>query len=348
MRPDFDALISHFEIVIEADLIEEAVQTANSIFKVSVMDRKTVDFDDMIYLPAMGLVSMYKHDMLFVDEAQDLNPAQIAMIKKVIKSNGRIVAVGDEHQAIYGFRGADVEAMPRMITELKAQVLPLSICYRCGYHIIELAQTIVPEIEAAPNAIPGEVLTISNIGLYSKLKANDLVLCRTNAPLVNLCLQCIANGVKAQIRGRDIGKSLESLIAKVCRKYVADSLPQFLSSLRDYVGNEIAKLLAADKDGPAATLSDQAETLIALSEGTNSLGDLHNRIATIFSDDVQGVMLSSIHRAKGTEADCVYIIRPDLIPHPMAKTSWQREQEMNLKYVAITRAKKQLIFANGK
>jgi superfamily I DNA/RNA helicase len=348
MQPDFEDLMNRFEIVIEYNDIEYALDLANQVFKRSSMQRNIVDFDDMIWLPAMGFCSMYKSDNLFVDERQDLNPAQIAMLKRAVKPSGRVIAVGDEHQAIYGFRGAAINSMEQMIADFRMKVMPLPICYRCGTKIIELAQTIVPEIQAAPGAIEGEVI-YSSIGrkLFSALKDDDLVLCRTNAPLVSLCLQCIANGVKAQIRGRDIGKSLETLIAKVQRKYIADSLPQFLTALLDYSQNEIAKLLAADKIGPASTLSDQVETIIALSESANSIDDIHSRIAAIFSDDIRGVTLSSVHRAKGTEADCVYIIRPDLIPHPMAKTTWQREQEMNLKYVAITRAKKQLTFVTG-
>jgi superfamily I DNA/RNA helicase len=134
---------------------------------------------------------------------------------------------------------------------------------------------------------------------------------------------------------------------KVQRKYIADSLPQFLASLQDYAMNEMAKLMAADKMGPAATLNDQVETIVALAEGADTIADINKRIATIFADNVTGVTLSSVHRAKGTEADSVYIIRPDLMPHPMAKTAWQREQEMNLKYVAITRAKRLLTIVNG-
>jgi superfamily I DNA/RNA helicase len=347
-NPDFSDLMDRFEVVVEADKINDTLELAAQVFNASNNSRKTIDFDDMIYFPAMGYCGMYKSDVLFVDERQDLNPAQIALLKRAVKPSGRVIAVGDEHQAIYGFRGAAINSMAQMVADFRMKVMPLTTCYRCGRTIIELAQQIVPDIQAAPNAIDGEVV-YSNIGkkLYTTLKDDDLVLCRTNAPLVSTALQCIAHGVRAQIRGRDIGKSLETLMNKVQRKYIADSLPQFLASLQDYAMNEMAKLMAADKMGPAATLNDQVETIVALAEGADTIADINKRIATIFADNVTGVTLSSVHRAKGTEADSVYIIRPDLMPHPMAKTAWQREQEMNLKYVAITRAKRLLTIVNG-
>ena len=64
--------------------------------------------------------------------------------------------------------------------------------------------------------------------------------------------------------------------------------------------------------------------------------------------ETDGVLLSSIHKAKGLEADRVFLIEPEgaPVPHPMAKQDWEIEQEWNLRYVAITRAKKELIYVS--
>jgi len=64
----------------------------------------------------------------------------------------------------------------------------------------------------------------------------------------------------------------------------------------------------------------------------------------IFTDDIQGVVLSTIHKVKGLESDKVFIIRPDLMPMPHAKGGWQLREEKNLEYVAITRARLELIY----
>ena len=58
-------------------------------------------------------------------------------------------------------------------------------------------------------------------------------------------------------------------------------------------------------------------------------------------------MLSTVHKAKGLEADNVYIICPDSLPMKFEnQQEWEYAQEMNLKYVAVTRAKKKLVFVD--
>jgi len=70
----------------------------------------------------------------------------------------------------------------------------------------------------------------------------------------------------------------------------------------------------------------------------------------VFTDslDTVGIKLSSIHKAKGLEAHRVFFLRPKggECPHPMAKTGWQRGQEQNLLYVAITRAIEELVYVS--
>jgi superfamily I DNA/RNA helicase len=81
-----------------------------------------------------------------------------------------------------------------------------------------------------------------------------------------------------------------------------------------------------------------------MSEGANSVAELMTRCETLFSDDKSAVTLSTVHKAKGLEADNVYILRPELMPHPMAKTPEAIAQESNIEYVAVTRTKNKLVF----
>ena len=66
-----------------------------------------------------------------------------------------------------------------------------------------------------------------------------------------------------------------------------------------------------------------------------------NRINMIFSDDSKnGICLSTVHKSKGLESDRVFIICPDkFYVKPCMRVPWMAEQERNLVYVAITRAK---------
>ena len=255
-------------------------------------------------------------------------------------ANGIVV-----HNSIYRFRGADSLAMDRILTEISGENLPLSICYRCGKKIVNLAKTLVPQIEPFEESPDGAVYYIDTEELLTITTNGDMILCRTNAPLVSTCLQLIGQGKKATVRGRDIGKNLRVLIKKTKEKYpLINDLPDLLLYLSTYVREESFKLSAMERHQAIATLNDQKETIYALATGCDTEDDLYSRMDSIFSDHITPIVLSSIHRAKGLESDRVFIIKPELLPHPAAKTPEEIKEENNIKYVAITRAKLSLFF----
>lgn len=312
-----------------------------------------VDYDDMLLVPALGRVAVEQADILYVDEAQDTNAAQQAYYLKAVKSDGRLFFIGDEKQAIMGFRGADTEAMDNLSAALNPTRLPLSICYRCPRKVIELAQTIVPDIQAREDAPDGIVEDIDEVQFATKVKPGDMVLCRLNAPLVKPAFQLIRNGIKAVIRGRDIGKNLAQLIKKVQRRYHTCGLPDTLAALSNYVVAEEYKLLATKKENQAQMLRDQFETIVALADGCHTSDDLRVRIEGdytrgikgIFSDDNEGVVFSTVHKAKGLESDRVFVLKPELLnPQKFDKQEWQLRQLENLRYVCWTRAMSELYF----
>lgn len=299
-----------------------------------------VDFDDMIWLPVALNIGCEQFDVLMVDEAQDLNATQIQLVLKSIKPNGRVICVGDRNQSIYGFRGADTQAIPNLIEALGAKTLPLSITYRCPKSHVELAQTIVPEIEAAEWAKEGSIDYLPMTRIMGIVQSGDLILCRTNSPLVPVCFSLIRNGIKATIRGRDIGQGLINLVQKM----KTTSIISFWTKLRSYEARECAKLLQLEKTSQLAALQDRIDTIVAIGENVSTIEELVAKIDSIFDDNVEGVVCSSIHRAKGLEAGRIIIVRPDLLPHPLAQRPWEMQQEQNLAYVAYTRSKSELIF----
>ena len=318
---------------------------ARSIMEKSLSIQNFIDFDDMIYMPIALELKMPTFDTVFVDECQDLNRSQIEMVLKMIKKpNGRIVAVGDSKQSIFGFRGADVEAMSRVTEALKATVMPLSVCYRCPTSHLDLAREIVPHIEAAPNAIAGEVETISTGDFTTKVdkEKEPLVLCRTNAPLISYAIKLIKEGKKAHVRGADIGKFLKGLVIGFNTKTIAE----FSVKVDEW---ENAQLELLEKRRATAsvkdTICDYADVMRAFAEQCASPFDITCLIDRIFSDDTDGTVFSSVHKAKGLEAETVYIIRPEQLPLiRKGQQDWELQQEMNLKYVALTRSKNRLVF----
>jgi superfamily I DNA/RNA helicase len=84
-------------------------------------------------------------------------------------------------------------------------------------------------------------------------------------------------------------------------------------------------------------------------DGIRDLNGFNKWINKFFDEDVNGcVTLSTVHKAKGLEAENVFILDVSKMPHPMAKTESQKIQELNLKYVALTRSKSYLGFVAAK
>jgi DNA helicase-2/ATP-dependent DNA helicase PcrA len=323
------------------------VETIPAILDLCVEGAKdgVVDFDDMVWLPSRLDLAPEKYGWVLVDEAQDLNAAQRSLVLKAVAAGGRVIAVGDSRQAIYGFAGADTRSIQTITEVLAAQTLPLSICYRCPASHVAIAKRIVPQIEARPDAPKGEIVEMGLAEAARKLEEGDLVICRVNAPLVEIALSLIRRGQRACLRGRDLSGNLLSLVRRAGRGS-GDNIAKFLAKLAAYRTLEADKLRKAEKEAQALAIEDKCDTLIALADGLQTVKGLEDRISSIFSDGGgAGVICSSVHRAKGLEARRVLIVSPSLMPHPRAQGAEQVEQEMNLKYVALTRAKETLWLA---
>ena len=335
-----------FGIIVPSNLTKDFETCLLETYRLSLEDHAMVDFDDMIFLPTFHGFTVPTFPFVFIDESQDLNPAQQELVRQA-GANGRVFAVGDRHQAIYGFAGADTDSIPNLIEALDAKVLPLSICYRCGRVIVELAKTIVPHIEVSPSAIEGEIDTIEVKDFEDTAKDGDFAVCRVTAPLVSHCLRFIKMGRKALVVGRSIGKELENVI-KGLTTDLSTRIPEFVEMLGEWQSAQLEKLPPDASENRRIAIIDKHDTLIALTETCKTVGDVLGNIDLIFSDEsTQGVTLATIHRAKGLEAKTVFILRPDLLPHPLAKREWELEQEKNLEYVAITRAMQRLVYVEG-
>lgn len=321
-----------------------------------------MDFDDMIWLPVALDLPVDKYDLLLVDEAQDLNRCQQALARK---AGRRLVFCGDPRQAIYGFAGADAESMTRLGEELKATdrgclTLPLTVTRRCGKAIVAEAKKIVADFEAHESNPAGSVSTArrkveANIAPatgawpYQQLaRDGDMVLCRCNAPLVSECFRFIKAGRKANIQGRNIGKGLIDLIERM----KANSVAELVAKVDDWRAHEVQKEQAKRNPSEAKVIGieDKADCVICFTEGSLTVYDVIRKINDVFTDDKDkpGIRLSSIHKAKGLEAHRVFLLQLEgaCVPHPMAKAPWEVEQEMNLKYVAVTRAIDELVYVS--
>ena len=332
----------------------DEVEVCNELLKTAYrMPRDlTIDFTDMIVLPLFhkDMIPTYKY--VFIDECQDLSRAQRELMLCVAK-NGRFIAVGDRNQAINGFAGADCSSFDKIADQPNTIELPLSVNYRCGTNMVRLAQEIVPHIQAHKGAIDGEVFHVKQLS-RDLFKENDMVLCRTSAPLVGLCMKLIESGITAVVKGKDIAQDLKNLIAnantrdiKALLAYLEEEKQKCINIIKEQRKCDDAMAKNAAK---YLNLEDRCKCIENICMySIKDTTQLKTYINKIFSDEniENAVMLSTAHKSKGLEANRVMILLPNKLPlkYPHQQR-WQEVQEMNLKYVALTRARKELIFVD--
>lgn len=334
------SIINEYDITFEDNDEQLAIAAIPAILTISRNNPNMVDFDDMIWLPLVENYTFPTFDLLFVDEAQDFNEMQRSLIKECLGANGRTIVVGDPNQAIYGFRGADSNSMDLFKADLQARgreikEFPLSISWRCPKNVVQEANRYVSDFSCPETAIDGNVRMNSP---FNPVRG-DMVLCRYNAPLVNAFYQMILEGKSAYIVGRDMTKGLINHVKKLC-KNENTSTSQFTEILNENTAMMVKRYRDAGKDNQANNLEDKVECIRIFASRTNTVGEIISEIKKVFDGKEYGdVMLSTVHKAKGLEADNVYVLATERMPHPKGGP-----EENNICYVAITRAKKNLFY----
>lgn len=301
-----------------------------------------VDFDDMLYWAVRDQIRLPKFDFVFVDEAQDTNMIQREILKMIMGPSSRMIAVGDPAQAIYGFRGADAESLQNIASEFNAVTLPLSISYRCPTSVVKYAQQWVSHIQAAPNAPEGLVQHHEDDWDPSMFLPNDLVVCRKSAPLLQVAFKCIRANIPVQVLGKEIGDGLKALIDKMNAK----GLDQLTEKLQAYMMREVEKARKEDDESKMEAITDKVGCILfmidGLKEDRRDINSLKVGIDYLFKDKDKCVKLCTIHKSKGLEAERVFWLGRNECPAQWARRPWQQVEEVNLCYVAATRAKREL------
>jgi DNA helicase II / ATP-dependent DNA helicase PcrA len=351
---DVEKIIEEFELS-DTRVAKSMLETIINIFVQSLNNWSEIDFTDQISYPVYHHLPIPKYDFVIIDEAQDLSPNKLEMVSRAV--GNRFVCVGDPFQAIYGFAGADSTSMDKIAEQFQPVIMSLPVTYRCGRRIVEEAhkQEVAPEdFQAGPDNHDGVVGNKSYEDFEREVVANDFVLCRLTAPLVSGCFKLIKKGIRAQILGRDVGSKLINLgkqIQSNTGKIELDieshgigvttqsmEMRIFCAQWQTYKRSEVNKLRDAGKDDKADNLEDQLECLFVFAEGASSIDEMNTKISRLFDDVINpgSIIFSTIHKAKGLEADNVWAL-----PYKSKKPSneKQKQEEKNLKYVQITRAK---------
>ena len=287
-----------------------------------------IDFNDMIFCPAICGVSWPSFPLTLIDEAQDLSPINHHILKKMVRRD-RIIAVGDPFQAIYGFRGASTRSMENLIEMFDMQTFKLTITFRCGKEIVRNAQWRAPDMTAFPSNVDGQVERPSSWKTGDFI-AGDAIICRNNAPLFSVAIKLIKEGQLPELSGRDIGKS----IVKVIKKLGADDPPK--DEAREKLQEWRDKELDRAREGAEGRIHDMFACVNILLAEVETLGETKAYLNHLLSREGR-ILLMTGHKSKGLEFNNVWFLDQFLC-------RLKYEQDANLKYVIETRAKERLSY----
>ena len=355
-RTSWMELVEHFDV----EVFDEETGTDNTTMILALakktieasinLDHEVADFDDMIFATLYHKVKVFEYDWVLIDEAQDTNATRRALALRMLKRGGRLVAVGDRHQAIYGFTGADADSLDLIAQSVSAKQLPLTITYRCPKAVVAYAQQYVQHIQAAETAPEGVVTVAQSADLITLAVPGDAILCRFNAPLIKYVYKFIAAGIPAKVEGRDIGNGLKQL----ARRWKVKSLQTLGDKLDTYLERETAKFRAKEQESKAIAVEDKVSCLKVIIDRVfktdpstkQPVDRVVAEIDSIFVDDANAkvVTFCSIHKGKGREWHKVVWLQTG--PSGWARKEWEQEQEINLCYVAATRAKHELVLVD--
>lgn len=234
------------------------------------------DFDDDLWFSAIHADELQwpKYEVVLVDEVQDFNTAQQIILKKLAENGAKIVAVGDENQSIYRFRGADSDAFKQLETMLgdvshdKDIKRGLTSNFRSRQAIIDMSNAEGEESGHVSNLVkgrnfkegPGKIgkgsatkyeLTYDDAfdNLNQEMKDMGEVkqtafLSRTNEPLVHASLKLMKQGIPFVILGKDIANDLNKHVDKIIGLFFLQnnsSVYELESSLSSYIDDQSEK-----------------------------------------------------------------------------------------------------------
>ncbi|MEL7191505.1 MAG: UvrD-helicase domain-containing protein [Bacteroidota bacterium] len=340
----------------------DELEVARTIMLKGISDYRSFDFIDQYFIPLLNHYKEMKFayrwvfpkfDMIFIDEAQDLNKAQRNFLYALKTKEGTIFSIGDVRQCIFRFAGADVESFDALGNLPNTQLMDLTMSYRVrNPHVVSLIRKIVPYFE-----VPEWVETADKDQhpqpehtVWTDVQAGDYVVCRNTAPLIESCLQFVSRGIKANVMGIDIGESIKRVIDKTSKKIKSQDALKVVAELKCELDARLQTLMDegltaedAQADSNVVNMEAMVDNALALIEGgCKTVEEMGKRLDVLFSDKIEGIVFCTAHRVKGLEADNVFILDPQRFPSKAARTAEDLAQEDNLLYVAYSRAKKVL------
>ena len=338
-------------------------------FEAAKTRRHVVDFEDLLAActsamhgdRAFAAALRWRFRHLFVDEFQDVNPLQFALLEAWRGERWDVFVVGDPHQSIYGWNGADPTLLDTLAERWPAlETIHLDRTHRSTPQITAAAASVI-EAAGLPDRHPrstgsdgpparlrehrDEVDEVTSVAMDIRRRrgpdapwSSFAVLARTHEQVLGLERGLGAARVPAHIR-RQSTLTSDPAVRRVLYRLGRDDRP-LLTALAEVVSD-------ADREIEAVSeLSDIAEERVEDEPsvtGADFAGWAYARLSDR-GESIDAVTLSTIHAAKGLEWPIVHIVgcEEGSIPHVSARRRSAREEEARLLYVAVTRAAREV------
>jgi ATP-dependent DNA helicase RecQ len=306
--------------------------------------------------------------VLVIDEAQDMNADEFALVKVLIEKNDglRVIAVGDDDQNIYEFRGSDSKYLTQFMEEHQAVKYELTTNFRSRSNLVSFANTFVKMItkRLKTNGIHPFTIELGNIKfvkyqssnlieplvkdlLTTDLSGTTCVLTKTNDEAAQIAGLLLQNGRHAQLIQSNEGFLLQNLVEV---RFFMDALQTLEPSIliQEDIWEKAKKAVFEKfKSSPKFEIvlnlvKDFQETNPKRKYWTDfQVFVRESKMEDFYHQDGNTIFVSTIHKAKGKEFEHVFL----LLDGFKAETDKAKRQI----YVALTRAKNNLsIHTNGR
>ena len=289
--------------------------------------RRLLDFDDLIVSCADALAGdsafanqvRWRTRHLFVDEMQDVNPAQFRLLTALLADDPDLFVVGDPNQSVYGFNGADPTLLDRLPDLLRGtRVIRLDENHRCTPQIVAVATAVLRDGrgDSGVDVVPPRTSRVD--GPVPKLVAHT-----TDGD------EAAWAAAQAK-RSRAPGRRWSSIAVLTRTNAQLAAVQAAMDAAR------VPSMIAGADLGPASDLREPASPRV------DRDGD--ELVAPVEPADRDRVVLTTFHRAKGLQWPTVLVLGLDagLLPIASAQTPAAVEEERRLLYVALTRAEEEL------
>ncbi|HEV2994314.1 MAG TPA: ATP-dependent DNA helicase UvrD2, partial [Acidimicrobiia bacterium] len=344
--------------------------------------RGLLDFDDLLARCADALerdaafaaAQRWRFRHLFVDEFQDISPAQLRVLRGWLGDRDDLCVVGDADQAIYGFGGGDPAYLGSFRSHFPgATVVSLDRNFRSTPEIVAAAEAVRRDGATrgpgrAATAASGPVPTVTAYAsdeeearqVAARVRAAQradvpwsalAVLYRTNAQSAAFESALGAAGIPYRVRGPgsfmgrpEVRAALDALAV------AAKAAPRrgFEEHLVDLDAMAVEAGATSERSGHVEALARLGREYVDAEPGAGTLDGFRAYLAAALRDDVpddgDAVELLSFHRAKGLEFHTVFVtgLERGLVPISFADTPAERAEERRLLYVALSRAEQAL------